>query len=214
MTSSSVAWHSSPAARRTPTNCSASPLTRSSKTRPPGPFRPAIGPCGRNRALVEDDDVVARVLDVGQQVRRQDEVESLVVGDVANELEHLVAPLRVHAVGRLVEKQQIRIVHERLRQLDALLHAGGILVDRSGNGPRRGRRSRALRARAASHRRAAARTARRNRRRTTRRSSAGCARRSPACSRCERESGAATCLTSSPSTCIWPGRAPGARAAP
>ena len=45
------------------------------------------------------------------------------------ELEHLVAPLGVHAVGRLVEEQQIGIVHQRLRQLDALLHAGGVGFD-------------------------------------------------------------------------------------
>ena len=49
--------------------------------------------------------------------------------EVANELEHLVAPLRVHAVGRLVEEQQIGIVDQRLGQLDALLHAGRIGLD-------------------------------------------------------------------------------------
>ena len=38
-------------------------------------------------------------------------------------------PLRIHAVGRLVEQQQIGIVHERLRELDALLHAGRIGFD-------------------------------------------------------------------------------------
>ena len=52
-----------------------------------------------------------------------------VVRDVAHEREHLFAPLRVHAVGRLVEQQQIGIVHQRLRQLDALLHAGRIGLD-------------------------------------------------------------------------------------
>ena len=49
--------------------------------------------------------------------------------DVADQLEHLVAPLRVHAVGRLVEKQQVGVVDQRLRQLDALLHAGGVRLD-------------------------------------------------------------------------------------
>ena len=49
--------------------------------------------------------------------------------EVANELEHLVAALRVHAVGRLVEEQQVGIVDERLRQLDALLHAGRVGLD-------------------------------------------------------------------------------------
>ena len=46
--------------------------------------------------------------------------------EVVHELEHFVAPLRVHAVRRLVEQEQIGIVHERLRQLDPLFHAGGV----------------------------------------------------------------------------------------
>ena len=54
---------------------------------------------------------------------------SLLCAEIADELEHLVAPLRVHAVGRLVEEQQIGIVHERLRELDALLHAGRVGLD-------------------------------------------------------------------------------------
>ena len=45
------------------------------------------------------------------------------------ELEHLVAPLGIHAVRGLVEKQQIGIVDERLRQLDALLHARRVRLD-------------------------------------------------------------------------------------
>ena len=83
----------------------------------------------RHPSLVHHDDVVAGVFDVGQQVRGEDQVDALVVRQVADQLEHLVAPLRVHAVGRLVEKQQIGIVHQRLRQLDALLHAGRVGLD-------------------------------------------------------------------------------------
>ena len=80
----------------------------------------------RDLPLVHDDDVIAGVLDVGQQVRREDQVDALVVAEVVDQLEHLVAALRVHAVGRLVEEQQIGIVDERLRELDALLHAGRV----------------------------------------------------------------------------------------
>ena len=46
------------------------------------------------------------------------------LAEIADQFEHLVAALRIHAVGGLVEKQQRRVVHERLGQLDALLHAG------------------------------------------------------------------------------------------
>ena len=73
--------------------------------------------------------MIAREFDVGQQVRRQDQIDALVVRQIANEFEHLVAALRIHAVGRLVEKQQVGIVDERLRQLDALLHAGRVLLE-------------------------------------------------------------------------------------
>ena len=65
----------------------------------------------------------------GQQVRREDQVDVLVVAEIANELEHLVAPLRIHAVGGLVEEEQVGIVDERLRELDALLHAGRVGLD-------------------------------------------------------------------------------------
>ena len=83
----------------------------------------------RDLPLVHDDHVVAGVLDVGQQMRREDQVDVLVVAEIADELEHLVAALGIHPVRRLVEEQQIGIVHERLRELDALLHARGIGLD-------------------------------------------------------------------------------------
>ena len=43
--------------------------------------------------------------------------------------EHLVAALGVEAVRRLVEEDQARVVDEGLRELHALLHAGGVAVD-------------------------------------------------------------------------------------
>ena len=104
-------------------------LTRSSNTCPFGPFTASMVPWVATRALVHHHDVVAGELDVGQQVRRQDQVHALVVGEVADQLEHLVAALRVHAVGRLVEEEQVGIVDQRLGQLDPLLHAGGIGLD-------------------------------------------------------------------------------------
>ena len=129
---------------------------------------------------------------------------SLLCAEVADQLEHLVAPLRVHAVGRLVEEQQIGIVDERLRQLDALLHAGRVGLDvavaRLAEADVVEHLVRAL------HRvdRRQARRAGRSRRRTTRRSCRECARRSPACSRGGRGSRAARSATSRPSTRIRP----------
>ena len=50
--------------------------------------------------------------------------------------QHLVARGRVEAVGRLVEQHQPRVVHERLGELDPLLHAGRVAADRRGSAPR------------------------------------------------------------------------------
>ena len=86
-------------------------------------------PGGGDRALVHHNDLVAGVLDVGEQVRRENQVDAFVVREVAHELEHLVTAFRVHAVGRLVEEEQIGIVHQGLRELDALLHAGRVGLD-------------------------------------------------------------------------------------
>ena len=92
-------------------------------------LQPVDRPVDRHPPLVHHDDVIAGVFDVRQQMRRQDQIHALVVAQIAHELEHLVAALRIHAVGRLVEEQQIGIVDERLRQLDPLLHAGRIGLD-------------------------------------------------------------------------------------
>jgi hypothetical protein len=48
----------------------------------------------------------------------------------ADEREHLVAAGRVETVGRLVEQEEPRIVHERLSQLDPLFHARRVPADR------------------------------------------------------------------------------------
>ena len=138
-----------------------SPRQRARRTRPRAPRRASIEPTNRTRPLFMitawshtrstsgsrcDDSTIA-------QPRR--------AGRSADQLHHLVARARIEPVGRLVEEQQLRIVHERLRELHALLHAGRVAVDRAGSACLRARRSTALRARAASPRRAAGPTARR-----------------------------------------------------
>src|SRR5207247_7589562 len=48
------------------------------------------------------------------------------MGQVAGEVDYLFAAGRVHAVGRLVKDEQLRIVNNRRGELEALLHAGRI----------------------------------------------------------------------------------------
>ena len=52
-------------------------------------------------------------------------------GQAAEQVVQLLAADRVHAVERLVEYEQIRVVHQRLAKLDALPHALRVGVHRS-----------------------------------------------------------------------------------
>jgi hypothetical protein len=94
----------------------------------PGQLVDAAG--GGDLALLEDDHALADRLHVAQQVGAQDEAHVAPRGHVADERQHLLAALGVEAVGGLVEQQQVRVVHQRLGQLDPLLHAGRVRVDR------------------------------------------------------------------------------------
>ena len=65
-------------------------------------------------------------LDLRQQVGRHHDRDAELPPDARDEVEHLVAAGRVEAVRRLVEKHQLRVVYQRLRELDALPHAGRV----------------------------------------------------------------------------------------
>jgi hypothetical protein len=80
-------------------------------------------------ALVDDHDVVADPLDVLEDVRRDDDRDPEHPVDALDQLEHVVPALRVHAIGRLVEEDQRRVVDQRLGQFDSLLHAGREALD-------------------------------------------------------------------------------------
>src|SRR5688500_20243910 len=53
------------------------------------------------------DHVLADLLDVAQEVRAQDEAHLAAARDVGDEGQHLLASLRVEAVGGLVTEQQV-----------------------------------------------------------------------------------------------------------
>ena len=74
---------------------------------PPGDDQPAA---------IEHHDVVADVLDIFQQVRRQHDAMPNSRWMRRIRLQHVVAALRVHAVGRLVQEDEFGIVHDGLRQ--------------------------------------------------------------------------------------------------
>src|ERR1700680_1504547 len=73
-------------------------------------------------AVVDDRDVAAQVLGLFQIMRGEDDGGTAGV-DVAQELPHRASDLDVDAGGRLIEDQQLRLVHQRARDHEPALHA-------------------------------------------------------------------------------------------
>src|SRR5262245_7594527 len=80
---------------------------------------------------VDGDEEVADALDLAEEVARDDDGDPERRARPPDEGEHLVPPGRVQSVRRFVEEQELRVVDERLGELDPLLHAGRIAADRS-----------------------------------------------------------------------------------
>ena len=94
-------------------------------------FQLADLPLGQQPPLPQHDDIIADELHVGQKMAGEEHAHILAVGQVAGQFENLLSARRVHAVGRLVENQQAGIVDQGRRQLQPLLHAGRIRIDRA-----------------------------------------------------------------------------------
>ncbi len=86
-------------------------------------------PLGGELALVQDDDRGAEGLDVGQDVRGEEDLDVLVRGDVGDELQDLRPALGVEVRGRLVEEEELGVVDQGLGHLEPLLHAGRVGVE-------------------------------------------------------------------------------------
>src|SRR5262245_2594903 len=75
-------------------------------------------------AAVDDGDMPAQALGLLQVMGREDDRGAALV-DLAQEAPHAAADLDVDARGRLVEDQELRLVHERARDHQSPLHAAG-----------------------------------------------------------------------------------------
>ena len=73
-------------------------------------------------AVAEDEDLVAALLDVPEEVRREDDADLPRLPDLLDEPDHPLPRRRVEAVRRLVEEEDPRAVGDRLGQLRELLH--------------------------------------------------------------------------------------------
>ena len=78
---------------------------------------------------IQDHDVFADCLDVGQEVARQDDVTARRARDRAHQVEHFRPASRVQAGGGLIEDVQLRVVNHRLGELHLLLHACRVFGD-------------------------------------------------------------------------------------
>ena len=85
-------------------------------------------PSARIRPLLISRMFDGHRLDLVQDVARDDDALAG-AAPVLDHADRLAARDRIHAGQRLVEDQQLRIVHERLRQLDALAHALAVGAD-------------------------------------------------------------------------------------
>jgi hypothetical protein len=88
-----------------------------------------IGDCvgGDQFAMADDDDLVAGVLDLGQDMSAED--DGVVAGEAADQLAGFDDLLGVETGSGLVENQDLGVVDNRLRQADALAVAFGELAD-------------------------------------------------------------------------------------
>ena len=94
------------------------------------PFSSSIGPLRRHLALVAARSTWSQTHSTsGSRCEDRMRLMPSPWRDVVDEVQHLLAALRVEAVRRLVEEQQVRVVHERLGELDALLHARRVGLD-------------------------------------------------------------------------------------
>ena len=83
------------------------------------PRRQVVGRVDRDDvALVDDDDALAGLRDLGQNVRAED--DRVIAGELLDQLARFDDLLRVEAGRRLVEDEHVGVVDERLREADAL----------------------------------------------------------------------------------------------
>ncbi len=86
-----------------------------------------IGP--QQPAAVNRDQAVADLLDLPEQVARDQYRDAELSPDPRDQLEHACAAGRIKAVRRLVKQQQPGVTDQRLGQLHSLLHAGRVGTD-------------------------------------------------------------------------------------
>src|SRR5207237_6924647 len=86
-------------------------------------------PLSQQAAAAQNHDVIADTLNVRQKMAGEKQAHALVVSQIAGQLQDFLAARRIHAVGRLVEDEEARVVNDGRGNLQALLHAGRVGID-------------------------------------------------------------------------------------
>ncbi len=84
----------------------------------------------RHVAVFQNQDLVAALFHIAQQVRGKDQAQVAAVADLLNQLDHARARGRVEAVGGLVQEEQLGAVRDGGSELRRLLHAQRIRAER------------------------------------------------------------------------------------
>ena len=92
-------------------------------------------PLGHEPAVVQQHDVRRQRLHLVQHVARNEHAFAFAAQPL-DDVHQIAAGHRIGAGERLVEKQHLRVVDQRLGQFDALPHALGVAADRPGPGAR------------------------------------------------------------------------------
>ena len=84
---------------------------------------------GDESSICDQGNICCGGFDIGDDVSR--EHNDALTGEVGEEIAKADAFFRIEPCGGLVDDEKLRIVEERLRYADALLHAAGVAAKRS-----------------------------------------------------------------------------------
>ncbi len=80
------------------------------------------GALGHHPPAVEDQDPVAHLLHLREQVGAEDDGDAVLTGDPADQVEHLELTRRIQPQGRLVQKDHLRVVDQGPGDAEPLPH--------------------------------------------------------------------------------------------
>src|SRR6185437_10113392 len=82
-----------------------------------------------NATLFENHYLFAGFFDIPQEVRAEDDMHLAGIAHFLHQTNHALARGRIETVGGLIEDEQLRPMHDRLRELRELLHTERICAE-------------------------------------------------------------------------------------